>query len=175
MKVTLAVVASLDGFTTYGSEPGTAWASAEDQEYFQSLKKRAKVVIMGSNTYSHARESMNLTPDILRVVMTREVSKFREQTVAGQLEFTSESPVELLTRLESMDYTEVLLVSGESLTTQFFNEKLINEVHCTTEPFILGSGKGFVRKLPAMVKLELIDSRKVNKIGTFISVYKVLS
>ena len=88
---------------------------------------------MGRKTYEAAH--IQLKPGILRIVLTHNPQK----GVPGILEFTDETPRELVNRLKNK-YKQMLLLGGSDIATQFFEEKLIDEVWLTIEPKIFGSG-----------------------------------
>ncbi len=173
MKVILAVVTSIDGRTTYGNEPGSNWASVEDQAKFHTLLAQSKVVVMGSNTYREIKSRQKLSPTTLRIIMTHEPEVFNGDVVPGQREFTSESPKELVARLDSQGYKELLLVSGEKLSFAFLAEHLVDELWVTVEPILFGAGNGITTEPPQAVKLELQSSEKLNDKGTLLLKYRI--
>lgn len=174
MKTILAVVISVDGKTTHGDEPGSGWASLEDQKHFHELIAKSAVVVMGSNTYRAVKPFMKLSSTIRRIVMTHEPEQFVGDVVTDQREFTRESPKELVARLDLEGYQELLLVSGEKLSVAFFAENLVDALWITIEPLLFGSGKGIATELPNAVKLELLSSEKLNERGTLLLKYNVL-
>ncbi len=173
MKVILAVVTSIDGKTTKGNEPGQGWASVEDQQHIHDLIDNSKVIVMGSNTYREVKPHQKLSPKTRRIIMTHEPEVFKDDVVLGQREFTSESPKELVSRLEKENYKELLLVSGEKLSAVFLAKNLVNELWITIEPLLFGEGKGITTALPESINLELISSEKLNVKGTLLLKYKV--
>jgi len=84
MKVTVAMVTSLDGKTTKGSKPGArSWASPEDQAAFQAQITAHDCLVMGSTTYEEARPFMKPSTDKLRIVLTRTPEKFAKDVQPG--------------------------------------------------------------------------------------------
>lgn len=128
---------------------------------------------MGSKTFLQAGHFMKLSPKNLRIIMTKNPNKFAKFALPGQLEFTSESPIQLINRLEKSGIKNVLLASGEKLNTQFFRQKLISEVWLTLEPNIFGLGKGIIDE-SMDIKLKLIFSKKLNTQGTLLLKYTVI-
>lgn len=173
MKITLAIVTSLDGKSTKGKLSPNKWASKEDQSHFSSLISHHNLIVMGKNTYLLRKPHLKLSQNKLRVVLTRDPKKFIKDRVAGQLEFTSEPPKELVKRLASLGSKEMLLVSGASLNTLFFKEKLINEILLTIEPVVFGTGKGLVNEENLHIKLKLLNIKKLNFQGTLLLKYAV--
>lgn len=174
MHIILAIVTSVDGKSTRGDQSPKDWASQEDQKYFSSLLKKYNLIVIGKNTYFINKSTIKPSRDKLRIVLTRSPKNFVSDTIPGQLEFTDESPRELVLRLEKSAYKEMLLVSGPSLNTAFFKEKLVNELWLTIEPKIFGAGKGLVDQIPLDVNLKLKFIKKLNNQGTLLLKYDVL-
>lgn len=176
MKVILAIVTSVDGKSTKGRNPATyEWSSKEDKKHFSSLIKKHNLIVMGSNTYDAIKSYIKLTPDKLRVVMTKNPKKYAAHKVFGQLEFSNEPIKKLISRLENLGYEQMLLVGGATLITSFFKEKLINEIFLTIEPKVFGTGKGLVLEEQQLnIDLKLMSIKKLNPQGTLLLKYQVI-
>lgn len=173
MKAVLVFVSTLDGkVTKWGNPHVKDWSSQKDQEYFKNIWNEAKLIIMGSNTFNagHYPPSSNC----LLVVMTRHFLKYKEYGVAGQLEFTDNSPVELTRRFQKKGYETMVVVGGAHIATSFLKEQLIDELWLTIEPRIFGTGGNFVIDEKLDINLSLISCEKVNKQGTLITKYGVV-
>lgn len=174
MKVILAMVASVDGKTTKWNNPDIyKWTSKEDQIYFRSLVEKNNVIIMGRRTFDAVRLIIKLSPERLRIVMTKTPEKYVDLSIAGQLEFTNDSPRRIVNRLESRGYTQVLLVGGGYINTLFFKSKLIDEVWLTIEPYIFGFGNSLVAEEKLNISFQLRSVEKLNKNGTILLQYLV--
>ena len=92
----------------------------------------------------------------------------------GQLEFTSESPVELVKRFELQGHELVLVVGGPQIATSFLKNHLIDELWLTIEPKIFGLGSNFAMEEKLDVNLRLIHCEQVNEQGTLITKYEVI-
>lgn len=174
MKIILAIVTSIDGKSTKGKISPDIWASKEDQTHFSSLISQHNLIVMGKNTYLLRKSHLKLSEEKLRVVLTRDPKKFIKDQVYGQLEFTNESLKNLIQKLEARGYKQMLLVSGASLNTSFFKEKLIDEIWLTLEPKIFGQGKGLVDEENLDIKLKLKSYKKLNPQGTLLLKYVCL-
>lgn len=167
MKVTMVLVSSLNGKLTMGSGPDIqSWASKEDFKFFSSLRDRHSLIIMGRKTYEAVREEIKLDPKKMRIVLTREPSKYAKDAVVGSLEFTNETPVNLLKRLESKGYRNALVVGGSEINGLFLKANLVGELYLTIEPKIFGKGKPFVTEDDLELQMKLVRIRKLNKLGT---------
>lgn len=175
MKVRLIMVSSLDGCITRGDDPKVQrWTSAEDKLLFSSLRDHASLIVMGRKTFEAARANMELSPEHRRIVLTRNPIHYTQYAIPGQLEFTDESPVVLLQRLEKEGHTQLLLVGGGEVNAAFLQAGLIDEIHLTIEPRVFGKGKNLLADVLVDVQLRLLEMKKLNDQGTLHCVYQVL-
>lgn len=175
MKITLIVATSIDGITLQkggAQEAHHEWTSIEDFNFFNSVRDNASLIFMGSRTYEGAKHQMKHSEGKLRIVFTRNPEKYRNEKIEGKLEFTSESPRNVIESL-GKKYSEALLVGGASISTEFFKEKLVSYIYQTIEPVILGKGKQIVDEEMKM-NIELLETRKLNEKGTLLLKYKVI-
>ena len=174
MKVILAMVQSLNGKITKEDENDIhSWTSQEDQDYFYSLIQQNTLIVMGSGTYTAVHPKPQA--ERLRVVLTRNPQKYKQEEIPNQLEFTEKSPKDLIQDLEKRGYSQMLLVGGSAINTLFFKESLIDELWLTLEPRIFGKGKSIVGLENLDVSLELLKMEELNSIGTLLLKYKVNS
>lgn len=173
MQIILAMVLSVDGKSTKGSLPDQSWASSEDAKHLSKLISENNLILMGGNTYVLAKSHIKPKEGKLRVVVTRDPEKYSEDKIEGQLEFVSGSVVEIVKDLEKRGFEKMLLLSGENLNKEFFENNLIDEIYLTVEPKVFGSGRSMtVGDLD--VKLELMEMEKLNEQGTILLRYKVV-
>lgn len=167
------MVTSLNGKSTKGSSQSpSSWASSEDQEFFRSVIEKNNLLVIGRKTYEAAKPAIKLSPGKLRVVVTHSPDEFREEEIKGQLEFSNESPQELVGRFEK-NYSTMILLGGSELNSVFFKEKLIDEVWLTLEPKIFSDGRGLVGDAEIDVTLQLTTIKQLNKEGTLLLQYQV--
>lgn len=174
MHITLVMVLSVNGKSTKNSQPDQSWASEEDQEHLQKLISENNLIVMGGNTYRLAKSHIKPSDGKLRVVVTHNPEEFKDDVIEGQLEFIKATASDLVLNLESRGYENMMLLSGESLNKEFFEEGLIDEMYLTLEPFVSGSGKGMVSESQIDVNLHLIEVNKLNEKGTILLKYKVV-
>lgn len=174
MKITLAMVLSVDGKSTKWDLPDQSWASAEDKNHLIKTISENNLILMGGNTYSIAKNHIKPKEGKLRIVLTRNPSKYSENQVPGQLEFTNEPIDELLRRLKETGYEKMLLLSGEKLNYEFLSKNLVDEIVLTIEPKIFGTGKSLASGGGLDINLELINYEKLNDSGTLLLTYRVL-
>jgi len=171
MKTILIFVSTLDGKITKWGDPFIrSWSSKNDQNYFDRIWNATRVIIMGSGTYDPAP----IKPDTrhLFVVITRHPERYKNQFIAGHLEFTGESIHQLMDRFKSEK--EVLIVGGAQVATSFLQDQLIDELWLTIEPKIFGSGASIVTNEKLEIELKLISCESANDQGTLFTRYQVI-
>ena len=173
MKTILIFVSTLDGkVTKWGDSQVKLWSSHQDQDYYKKVWNESRLIIMGSGTFN--AELFNPSSNHQLIIMTRYPEKYKSLEVSGQIEFTNESPVELITRFKSKGHKQMLVVGGPHVATSFLQEQLIDELWLTLEPKIFGSGGNFATDENLDISLRLIHCEKVNEQGTLITKYAVL-
>lgn len=173
MKVTLAMVVSLDGRSTNSSLAGpAAWASAEDQAEFQSQIAAHDCVVMGSRTYEAARSIIKPSPDKPRIILTRHPLKYAAERQPG-LTFSADKPEEIIRKAKADGHSSLLLVGGSQTNAHFFGLDLIDEVLVTIEPLLFGAGTAFTNPLTHEKQLKLLDCKQLNIQGTLLLRYLV--
>ena len=173
MKIILIFVSTLDGKVTRWGEPNVrSWSSHQDQEYYKKVWNESKLIVMGSNTFNADKFNPSVNHQI--IVMTSHPGKYKNLELPGQIEFTNETPVELVSRFKLKGHEQMLVVGGPHVATSFLNEQLIDELWLTIEPKIFGVGDNFATNAKLDIKLHLLHCEKVNENGTMITKYAVL-
>ena len=179
MKIVLIDVSSLDGkLTKWTGNNIYEWSSPEDFVHFKKTISQNNLIVMGSGTFDQVKDiekaGLKAEKERLRIILTRDPKKYSRFVVAGQMEFNNESPEVLISRLEKMDYKQMLLVSGGRVATSFFKAKLIDELWITIEPKIFGTGEPLVQDEKLDINLQLISMEKLNEQGTLLLKYNVI-
>jgi len=173
MKTILIFVSTLDGKITKWGEPNvSSWSSHQDQDYYKKVLNESRLIVMGSNTFN--ADTFKPSADHQLIIMTGHPDKYKSLEITGQIEFTNESPVELMARFISKEHKQILVVGGPHIATSFLKEQLIDEVWLTIEPKIFGTGGNFAIGVNLDINLHLIHCEKVNEQGTLITKYSVL-
>jgi len=172
MKTILIFVSTLDGkITKWGDPMIRSWSSKADQDQFDAIWNETRVIIMGSGTYNP--DPLKPDPKHLFIVITRQPSKYESSDVPGLLEFTNETPVQILNRFENNENV-VLVVGGSQIAASFLRVQLIDELWLTFEPKIFGAGDNFVTDEKLDIDLRLMSFEQINEQGTVLTKYKVL-
>jgi len=130
---------------------------------------------MGSETYEAARKNIKIDGSQLRIILTRNPGRYSANAVPGKLEFSNESPQQLVKQLENKGFKQMLLLGGGTINALFLKESLVDELYLTLEPRIFGKGKTLVREGEFEVLLELMNIKRLNQSGTLLLKYKILS
>ncbi len=175
MKIIAIAVVSLNGKITRGFDGDIyEWSSPEDKKFFADTMEKNNLIVMGSGTFTAVRNIImdSLKPDKLRVVLTKNPADYESDVVPNSLEFSSETPKELVHRL-GKKHKQMLLVGGAAVYSSFLKEDLIDEVYLTIEPVIFGAGKPLFADGEFDSNLKLVSSKKLNKKGTLLLKYIV--
>jgi dihydrofolate reductase len=128
---------------------------------------------MGRKTYEQAKDMMKHREGRLRVILTSRPEDYNKQTIPGQLEFSSESPRQIVQRLSERGYTQALLLGGSSTNSAFLKENLIDELWLTIEPIIFGGGTPLFAESDAKKNWELLSVATLNSQGTLLLKYQI--
>ena len=174
MKIIAVVVQSVNGRITNGNDGRVyKWTSEEDKKRLRGMTATASLIVMGSSTYDAFKQYLKLSPTTLRIVMTSKPEKYRDEVVAGQLEFSNQTPEELVETYQKKGHKELLLLGGSKVYSSFLEAKLINELLLTVEPLLFGNGKPLVEGSET-TSLKLISCKQLNEKGTLLLRYTVL-
>ena len=174
MKLALTFVSTLNGKITKGDDPDVGkWSSAEDQKHFKEILSEYKVVIRSSTTYEIAKNNLVTDGSKRYIVLTRDPEKYAPEKIDGILEFTNESPKQLIDRLESEGVDKALLAAGGTIVSIFLKDKLITDFQLTIEPKLFGKGVPLLSESDLFVDLRLTGHRKLNDQGTLLLEYEV--
>src|ERR1700685_1652502 len=102
MKITIAAVISVNGKITKGQSSKLDWSSADDANFLHELIAEHDLIVMGRKTYETVRPKPSKNK--LRLVMTRYPKMYTEETITDQLEFVSQSPIELMSKYSRTGY-----------------------------------------------------------------------
>lgn len=156
MVIALATV-TLNGKIATSENDQITWHSHEDIKLFVQDTKDSGVVIMGRTTYEQIAKRGRTLPGRHKVVMTTSPEKYDN---TEEIEFTDESPKEIIARL-SKTYKDICVIGGGQIYTHFLEAGLIDEIRVTIAPFIFGKGAvSFINdSLNSIVKLDMTSQQ----------------
>ncbi len=151
MNIWLIAAMSVDGKIAEAPDQiSLDWTSKEDTQFFVQKTKEAGVVIMGRKTFDTIGKPL---PGRRMIVMTRTIEGKPEME---GVEYTDETPEEIINGLKEEGIETVALAGGSSVYADFLRAGLVTDLFLTIEPVMFGSGiplaSGFDR-----VDLTLID------------------
>lgn len=169
-KIIIAAI-TLDGKIAKNADHNADWTSKEDKNFFRAETKKAGVVIFGSKTYETIGHPM---PDRLNIIMTREPKKYTKKQKKDFLEFTSDSPPNILNNLMKRGYKNVVIGGGNAIYSLFLQMKLVDEIYLTIAPKIFGQGINLFKDINMNeINLKLISLEKLNEQGEILIKYKL--
>jgi len=153
MKVFIIAAITANGYIAHEAEEiSTDWTSKEDKKLFVELTKKAGVFVMGSTTFKTIGRAL---PGRRNIVYSRSPVE-----VEG-VETTTESPTELVARLEREGHTELAVCGGASIYDMFLQAGVVDELYLTIEPILFAGGIPLL-KHGADKKLALLDHKPLN-------------
>jgi dihydrofolate reductase len=163
MKVFIIAAMSADGFIARREDDiSTDWTSKEDRKLFVELTKQAGVMVMGSTTYHTIGRPL---PGRRNIVYNR--TPIDHEGV----ETTSESPAELVKRLESEGHSELAVCGGATIYDMFLQAGVVDELYLSIEPVLFATGVPLL-KGGGGKELRLLDHKKLND-NTILMHYEV--
>jgi len=174
MKVTLIAAQSLDGFITRHDQPGSDFTSAADKEHFPKSLRDFDCQIMGAETFRVWQKISDepIHPKRPQWVLTRNPAAFVTAALPGWLEFTDESPQQLLAKLAQRDLKNCALLGGAKIHRLFLAAQCVDEVWLTIEPVLFGRGTPLVAG-ETDARLRLLSSEQLSE-STLLLKYSVL-
>jgi dihydrofolate reductase/ribosomal protein S18 acetylase RimI-like enzyme len=157
MKISLYLTTSLNGLTTRFPDD-TDWA--DDWDILTNHIKDAGLIVMDKRTYQFAKGVFPYD-NALNVVLTHDQKLLTKKSDSKSL-FLDKSPTDLVKYLSNLKYNKLLLIGGQKIIVQFFQENLIDEIFITISPHIFGDGKNMVKKSHLDCKLKLISAQIKN-------------
>jgi dihydrofolate reductase len=161
VNVFLIAAVSVDGkIAPEASTNSGTWTSGADKQFFSERTKKARVMVMGSNTFATIGRPMK---DRLTIVMSSKPKPAEyQQFNDSQVRYTSQSPEEIVAQLESEGFIELALCGGSNVYSQFMTRGLVSTLYITIEPIVFGQGIPLFKESDINQKLTL---KEVTKIG----------
>lgn len=162
MRVFIIVATTIDGYIGLTQDHNaTQWTSKEDTRTFVRMTKEAGTFVVGYNTFKTFAKPLAGRRNIV----------YYDGEIEG-VETTTESPQDLIARLESEGVTTLAVCGGASIYTQFMKAGVVDELYIDVEPVIFGDGIKLFNE-PIDAKLRLLSSEQLNEQGTTLRHYAV--
>jgi dihydrofolate reductase len=132
-KIILSVAVSLDGFIE-GPNGEYDWCPPPTEDGMREFLESIDVIFMGRKSYELAGTSM--FPDQKSYVFSNTLKE-----VKGAVGIIGSDWLEKVNEIKNQDGKNIWLFGGASLTTDFINHQLVDEMWLGLVPVILGAGK----------------------------------
>ena len=166
-KVTLFIAMSLDGYIA-DKDGGVDWLNGQEEDgenmdTYSDFIKGIDTIIMGWNTYHQLTSELSpeewVYPEQVSFVITH-----REIPSTERIRFTSESPCDLVKRLREEEGNGIWICGGASIVRQLMETDLIDTLHISVIPTLLGDGVRLFGPLEKEQKLRLVKTQSYNRI-----------
>ncbi len=166
-KVTLFIAMSLDGYVA-DKDGGVDWLNGQEEDgenmdTYSEFIKTIDTIIMGWNTYHQLTSELSpeewVYPEQVSFVITH-----REIPSTERIRFTSESPCDLVKRLREEEGNGIWICGGASIVRQLMETDLIDTLHISVIPTLLGDGVRLFGPLEKEQKLRLVKTQSYNGI-----------
>ena len=166
-KVTLFIAMSLDGYIA-DKDGGVNWLNGQEEDgenmdTYSEFIKTIDTIIMGWNTYHQVITELSpeewIYPEQISYVITH-----REIPSTERIHFTSESPCDLVKRLREEEGNGIWICGGASIVRQLMETDLIDTLHISVIPTLLGDGVRLFGPLEKEQKLRLVKTQSYNGI-----------
>ena len=166
-KVTLFIAMSLDGYIA-DKDGGVDWLNGQEEDgenmdTYSEFIKTIDTIIMGWNTYHQVITELSpeewIYPEQVSFVITH-----REIPSTERIRFTSESPCDLIKRLREEEGNGIWICGGASIVRQLMETDLIDTLHISVIPTLLGDGVRLFGPLEKEQKLRLVKTQSYNGI-----------
>ncbi len=159
MRVLLLAAITIDGKIARGPHEAVDWSSREDKRMFMRVSQESGVLIMGRSTYETLEQPL---PKRLHVVMTHDPALLASKP-SEQVEFTSDTPAEIVAKLGARGYETAILAGGAATYGSFIAAGMVDELWLTLEPLAFGGGISLLGDGALNLRLRLLHHELLNE------------
>lgn len=173
MEVFAIAALTLDGYIgRSATERSFDWTTPEDKAAYIAKIKEAKHLVMGSTTLQSVRRFPIGTTVY---VYTRHPESFdsTQLSQAATYQLTTESPEQLVARLQATGVEQLAICGGASIYQQFLAAGVITKLCLTIEPTLFGKGIRFFGEFNQEYDLQLLEQKQLNQHGSIWLEYAV--
>ncbi len=156
LKVVLVAAISMDGFIARHKDELADWTTKEDKQFFVQITKELGTIVMGRTTFETIGRAL---PGRRMIVLTSTPEKYHVEGV----EFTSETPKQLVERLEAEGTTGLAVCGGAHVYTDFMDAGVVDELMLSVVDINLESGMRLFTK-DIDVNLDYISSQYLSDV-----------
>jgi dihydrofolate reductase len=152
MRILLNLAVSLDGFIE-GPGGEFDWCFTDQDYGMSAFLARCDTVIFGRKSYETVLQfDENPYPDKMKYIFSNAV-----RSVAGKAAVLNGDVVEAVAQIKQRSNGDAWFFGGAALLEEFMRHDLIDEIHLSVHPVLLGSGKPLFSGLKTRRTLHLQD------------------
>lgn len=164
-KIKLNVAVSLDGLIE-GPNGEYDWCFTDQDYGMTEFLDSIDTILFGRKSYELLiKDFSDYYPDKTKYVFSRTILNFPNATVI------SDNIVERIYQIKNQPGKDIFLFGGADIVRQLMDADLIDEMHLSVHPVVLGKGKPLFSGLNERKALKLSDSIKYSS-GLVQLVYK---
>ena len=149
-NILLNLAVSLDGFIE-GPQGEFDWCLTDQDYGMTAFLARCEAIIFGRKSYEVMLQfDENLYPDKMKYVFSNTVA-----SVAGKAAVVRGDAAEAVAKIKERTEGDIWFFGGAALLEDFLRHDLIDEMHLSIHPLLLGSGKPLFPQLAGRKSLEL--------------------
>lgn len=165
--ISLFIAMSLDGYVA-DQQGNVDWlqgmeSNQDDMISYNEFSKDVDTVIMGWNTYHQIKTELYPEEWIYEVFLSY-VLTHRELTSSSKIRFVKEDVCHLVNRLKLAEGKGIWICGGPSIIQPLLCNDLIDVIHISIIPVILGKGIRLFEESEKQTKLKLKETRSYNGI-----------
>jgi dihydrofolate reductase len=153
-KIILCVAVSLDGFIE-GLNGEYDWCPPPSENEMNEFMKGIDVIFMGRKSYEMTGTSM--FPDKQSYVFSNTLKKAKGNTKVISREF-----ITTVNEIKRQPGKDIWLFGGASLTTDFINHQLVDEMWLGLVPIVLGKGKALFQNIKNRQQFKAVSATTSN-------------
>lgn len=174
MEVFVIAAVTLDGYIArFAGERSFDWTTEEDKKEYIAKIRESRHLVMGSNTLQTVKR-FPLETTVYVYTHNPEGFSAEGRSKAATYQPTSESPIELVTRLKNAGVEKVAIVGGASIYSLFLAAGVVTKLYITIEPILFGKGIRLFAEHTLEQRLRLVEQRVLNEHGSVWLEYDVL-
>lgn len=165
--ISLFIAMSLDGYVA-DQQGNVDWlhgmeSDQNDMLSYEEFSKHIDTVIMGWNTYHQITTELSpeewMYEDFMSYVLTH-----REQPSTSKIRFVNEDVCDLVNRLKQEEGKGIWICGGPGVIQPLLRNDLIDVIHISIIPVILGKGIRLFEESEKQKNLKLRETRSYNGI-----------
>ncbi len=165
-KIRLLAVTDIRGTIAISDDDRIEWGSPEDKRLFKEITTQSGVVVMGRKTYEAIGRKL---PGRYNVVLSSK-AHFRCEAPDLVLNGSVNNVVKILFE---RGFTDMCVIGGQAVFSQFLKSGMVTDLHLTIEPIILPDGLNLFSNIDKQFLLRLEKTHILNSKGSIYIHYQI--